>query len=178
MSKNAAGADYLHFTNVAGYPVRLVVVAVEPGDRSTIVRMIRDDKSMWKDPDHEVSRDIASVALPASKKAIYDQFVPMGFPPHVLHRLAKDLRRASVAVQEKTWEQVLPDDIVRWAEVELRAAMVDEPCCDNTRVARMDSPSQMRRFRRQQEHGCCGSFDFERTGPDGNCYLLGFNYGH
>jgi hypothetical protein len=34
-----------------------------------------------------------------------------------------------------------------------------------------------RRFFRSLET-CCGSEEWEETGPDGNVYLLGFNYGH
>lgn len=59
----------------------------------------------------------------------------------------------------------------------------DERCVDNYRMARCSNSAQMRRYRRQQANGCCGSFDevvemwnikkmrFEK-------YLVGCNYGH
>jgi hypothetical protein len=163
-----------HFTN-EGRPVHVVVCHVGPGDRATTVRMIFDDRT-WRDGDRE--RDIARVDIPVSKKAIYEQFASMGFPPHVMHRLAKDLRRQSVFCAAKNWDHVLPPDVVAWADRELREHMADEPCVDNLRVARINSSPQMRRFRRQAASGCCGSATFERTGPDGKKYILGYNYGH
>ena len=77
---------------------------------------------------------------------------------------------------KKSWEDVLPADIVRWAHHEFAAWELD--CMDNTRVALLTSSSQKRRFKKQAEHGCCGSHSEIRTGPDGKKYLLGANYGH
>lgn len=122
--------------------------------------------------------DLAIVELPIDKAQIYNRFTGFEFPPHVMHHLAKDLRRASVEAAAKEWADVLPRRIVDWAHGELSSHAADEPCVDNSRVARVGISSQMRRFRRQEATGCCGSASFERVGPDGNRYILGYNYGH
>ena len=62
-------------------------------------------------------------------------------------------------------------------------AFQDEHCVDNFRAARMWISSQRRRFRRDRENGCCGSYDFvvkrwSFAKMRFDIYLLGFNYGH
>lgn len=90
----------------------------------------------------------------------------------------KRARRLAYEAQAKSWRDVLPEDVRKWATATLNKASKDEACVDNYRVARMNSTSQMRRYRKQKERGCCGSHDFKAVGPDGNRYLMGFNYGH
>jgi hypothetical protein len=78
----------------------------------------------------------------------------------------------------KTWEDVLSTDIVNWAWFKFGKLTVDKDCVDNFRVANMGKSSQMRRYKRQRDKGCCGSFESVEIGPDGDRYLLGFNHGH
>lgn len=92
--------------------------------------------------------------------------------------LWKGVRTRRMYAQAKAWDDVLPDDIVAWANAALFKASEGDDCVDNFRVARVGNTSQQRRYRKQKENGCCGSEDFIATGPDGNRYRLGFNYGH
>lgn len=47
----------------------------------------------------------------------------------------------------------------------------------NIRVARFDSPSQTRRYKRTKRMGCCGFVD-RIVMLDGVKYRIGWNYGH
>lgn len=92
----------------------------------------------------------------------------------------KNLRRARYEMQAKEWEDALPKEIAAWAQNEIARAIEehDADCADNSRAARIGNTGQMRRYRRQKAHGCCGFADWEATGPDGKRYVLGYNYGH
>lgn len=92
--------------------------------------------------------------------------------------LWKCVRTYRMRAQARAWDEVLPDDIVAWANAVLFKASEGDDCVDNFRVARVGNTSQQRRYRQQKENGCCGSEDFIATGPDGNLYRLGYNYGH
>lgn len=78
--------------------------------------------------------------------------------------------------QKKNWDDVLPSNIVRWADCHLHNLGLE--CMDNQRVALLKSPSQMRRFKKQRDRGCCGSYEEVLDGPDGKKYILGANHGH
>jgi len=93
-------------------------------------------------------------------------------------RAYKRLRRLHHELKKKDWDDVLPVEIRRWANTELAKAMDGLDCVDNARVALVGNTGQVRRYNRQRESGCCGSSDFQATGPDGNRYMLGFNFGH
>lgn len=54
---------------------------------------------------------------------------------------------------------------------------LDEPCLDNVRFAASNSRREMRRYRRQQSNGCCGSHD-EEVSICGKKFWIGCNYGH
>lgn len=90
----------------------------------------------------------------------------------------KVLRRTHFEGQAKEWSDVLPPEIVRWASETLDRAAKGLDCVDNYRVARMGNTGQVRRYKRQKDGGCCGFSDTVAVGPDGNKYMLGFNYGH
>lgn len=47
----------------------------------------------------------------------------------------------------------------------------------NIRVARCSSRTEMKRYGRQKEQGCCGFFD-QKFKIGGRYYMIGFNYGH
>jgi hypothetical protein len=56
-------------------------------------------------------------------------------------------------------------------------------CIDNYRAARIWKSSQVRRYLKDRDHGCCGSYDtvvekWNWTKLRYDKYLLGFNYGH
>lgn len=90
----------------------------------------------------------------------------------------KTLKRFRNESKAKEWRDVLPPEIVRWATRTLGEMSEGYSCVDNSRVALMRNTSQMRRYRSQLASGCCGFCDAARVGPDGQKYLLGFNYGH
>lgn len=91
----------------------------------------------------------------------------------------KLLRRVLVAQQAKSWDQVLPREIVRWAEQALTRLEMDCDFVDNRRVALRGNTGQVRRYKAQRARGCCGFHDSEEVCPvDGKTYLLGFNFGH
>lgn len=99
--------------------------------------------------------------------------------PSGAHRaIWKGLKRLQVEAMKKDWEQVLPIPIAAWATRRLqdKAEEVRADYVDSFRVARVDSPSQKRRFAKYRS--CCGSHEWKETGPDGKVYLFGFNYGH
>lgn len=77
----------------------------------------------------------------------------------------------------KTWEDRYSPRIVGWV-YEIINAEVNDNCIDNIRCARVGDGKQVKKYYRQQEHGCCGSYDVVRRGPDGKRYLIGCNYGH
>lgn len=93
-------------------------------------------------------------------------------------RAYKALRRQHVDARRREWEDVLPDNIGRWALGVIRREAAGESCVDNARVALMSNTAQMRRYRAQKAAGCCGFYDAVHVGPDGHRYLIGFNYGH
>jgi hypothetical protein len=78
---------------------------------------------------------------------------------------------------DKPWHEVLPPRVVAWARERLRTRNCEESCVDNERVALISSPSQMRRFRKQRDNGCCGSDEWGEV-FEGERYLFGYNYGH
>ena len=118
------------------------------------------NKEYWK----TIQRDIFKLQCSQKKKEL----------------LWKEIKKNRYYIKAKLWEEVLPKHIVTWARDEIHSIITNEECecVDNSRVARMDSPSQMRRFRKQRENGCCESVNRKVIGPDGNYYLIGFNCGH
>jgi len=92
--------------------------------------------------------------------------------------LWKRIKAERMYAQRKTWRQVLPPNIVEWARGVLDEVSKDDDCVDNYRVACARISSQRRRYLRQKASGCCGFRDFTRDGPDGQLYMLGYNYGH
>lgn len=95
-------------------------------------------------------------------------------------QIYKEFRRKYNDGKFKTWKEALNPRIREWAERKLQRAIeeINDPYVDNTRVACMKKNSQMRRYKKQKESGCCGYFDRKYIGPDGKNYLIGFNYGH
>lgn len=49
---------------------------------------------------------------------------------------------------------------------------------DNRRHAKKSDPASVERYNYWANKGCCGIKDFEVTAPDGEVYMIGFNYGH
>lgn len=77
----------------------------------------------------------------------------------------------------KMWDEVLDPHIVKWAYEQLDKLSDGRDCVDNYRAAKFGNTSQMRRYKRYLNSGCCGFFDTIVDGPGGK-YILGFNYGH
>lgn len=48
---------------------------------------------------------------------------------------------------------------------------------DNFRVAKKDSPEDVKQYKALRKKGCCGFFD-EELEIEGETYLVGFNFGH
>ena len=96
---------------------------------------------------------------------------------HVFWVAARDaVAAARCASRKKSWEDVLPSNIVRWAHSYFDRLELE--CMDNRRVALLKSSSQMRRFKKQRDEGCCGSHEEVLDGPDGRKYILGCNHSH
>lgn len=93
-------------------------------------------------------------------------------------RAYKILRQGMADELRKGWDDVLPKSIVEWAKVALETEQHGRDFCDNARVAKIGNTAQIRRYKRQKARGCCGFCDWIAVGPDGNRYVLGFNYGH
>lgn len=55
---------------------------------------------------------------------------------------------------------------------------VDDPCTDNIRFANIRKSSQMRRYKRKFNQGCCGFEDRIVTHPEFGTFKIGCNYGH
>lgn len=90
--------------------------------------------------------------------------------------LIKAIRREKFILEEKEYHQVLPKEIVSWAEDLLNSLSKEYSCVDSYRVANIKKSSQVKRFKRNRS--CCGSYEEIFAGPDGNKYILGFNHGH
>lgn len=85
-------------------------------------------------------------------------------------------------LEPKSWEETMTKEEVQWLRREM-AYIVNDPCKDNFRAARMWTSSQMRRFRKQESHGCCGSANKVVRNPNPiipgkDMYIIGCNYGH
>lgn len=80
----------------------------------------------------------------------------------------------------KSWRDVLAPDVVWWCERQLQSMWNTGAysCVDNVRVGVGGWSSTMRRYRKQQEMGCCGFVDVVIIGPGGRHYFIGFNHGH
>lgn len=78
------------------------------------------------------------------------------------------------------------EEIASWLSVELWKLCEEESFSsrykygnsDNYRVARLGDKEQLKQYGRQYNNGCCDFYDEVHTGPDGNRYYIGFNYGH
>ena len=92
--------------------------------------------------------------------------------------LWKQIKERRMLEQARRWYDVLPPEIVKWARDVIDKHSAEDDCVDNYRVACTRNKSQMRRYRSQKSHGCCGFADWSEVGPDGQKYLLGYNYGH
>lgn len=71
----------------------------------------------------------------------------------------------------------VPDEDIEEVAVEFvyQLDKANEECCDNYRVY----PEHMSdEFNEVASQGCCGSHDWTFKAPNGNVYLMGFNYGH
>lgn len=98
--------------------------------------------------------------------------------------LKKFYKRIKFELKKRTWEEVLSKKEVKWVKEQFarKLSSNDFDCCDNFRAAKIRSASQMRRFTKQRNEGCCGSYEWValRWGIFSfpTKYLLGFNYGH
>lgn len=123
---------------------------------------------------------VASRTPPRSFKAM----LFARFPSHVARHLYDRLRAARHReIQERGWEQYFDGDELRWLERKLASLEKESGVSfvDNRRVAQKNKPRQVRRYKKQQADGCCGSFDTEVTRltlRGLKTYLIGFNYGH
>ena len=140
---------------------------------------------LWRDEKHsfispEMSIELGPVDLKLSTSdnmRALSHLRSTGRAMHVFWVAARDaIAAVRCASRKKTWEDVLPSNIVRWADCHLHNLGLE--CMDNQRVALLKSPSQMRRFKKQRDKGCCGSYEEVLDGPDGKKYILGCNHGH
>jgi hypothetical protein len=113
-------------------------------------------------------------------KELYAKIHGLNIPEHNVREIIKEVKRIKNELKVKGWKNILPLNIVDWANNEFRKIIETEDLeyVDNYRVADIKKSSQVRRYKKQKENGCCGYFDTKLTGPDGRVYLLGCNYGH
>jgi len=71
-------------------------------------------------------------------------------------------------------------EIFEWANNEISDHIKYYDYCytDNYRMADIGEPDQLEAYEEARLSGCCGEGEFQRTGPDGKTYMLGFNWGH
>lgn len=81
----------------------------------------------------------------------------------------------------------MTDEEVQWCLSQIYyiigTTFKDEDCIDNFRAAKCGISSQMRRFKRDERRGCCGSHNeivYKYNGPFAKptTFIIGFNYGH
>jgi hypothetical protein len=163
-------------TYVACNSIELRVVHLEPGDGSAwrwkqtwLRRTLSDDVVLSVDTSSEDKNYWRSI-----RKFLLWLFAGKPFALVCY----KKFRREHHESKRKEWDTVLPGKIVRWASNEIQREAKGLSCVDNARVARVGNTAQMRRYRMQKKHGCCGFADWQALGPDGEVYVLGFNFGH
>jgi hypothetical protein len=74
----------------------------------------------------------------------------------------------------------MPKEIREWCYNEIKdyVTYYDVEYPDNFRYADIGEPDQLEAYEEARLSGCCGEGEFQRTGPDGKTYMLGFNWGH
>lgn len=78
----------------------------------------------------------------------------------------------------KSYDDRYPKHIVQWAFNRINKE-IDDLCKDNFRIARLGDRKAIKRYRQQQDNGCCGFFDIICMCPwDLKKYKIGCNYGH
>jgi hypothetical protein len=87
----------------------------------------------------------------------------------------------SIHMDERMNELGVPEIDRAWLQAKIEALYdeIDDPCCDNSRVALEGDLEQERAYDDLRVEGCCGSVDVRFEGsPSSTVYLYGFNYGH
>lgn len=103
------------------------------------------------------------------------------FKSHIAHALYKSLRQERMeALAKPTYEEYISDPrVIRWLTERLNEEARKYSCVDNFRAANIRRKSQVRRYKKARDNGCCGAFEKEVwCTVDGNRYIIGFNYGH
>ncbi len=84
---------------------------------------------------------------------------------------------------DNDWEKRLSPEEASWCLRQIELYCEGLYCVDSIRAAKIWKSSQMRRFRRIESSGCCGSTNFvakrwnDRHSRQ-DIYLLGFNHSH
>jgi hypothetical protein len=121
--------------------------------------------------------------LPGLSKAEwqdYKQFLRQRVPLHIARHLYEAARQERY-FQATThhWEDFFSPMEIRWLKKQFRDLTWDLDFVDNYRVADKAKRNQVRRYKKWQARGCCGSVDVERfCWFNLRTYLLGCNYGH
>lgn len=100
---------------------------------------------------------------------------------HEWEQLCKKLKDDLYEHRFKSWDDAIDPEIVKWLYKTINDHVItnDDTCNDNYRAACKSVSSQMRRYKRDRDTGCCGYYDKVVTCPiDNEEYLIGFNYGH
>jgi hypothetical protein len=129
----------------------------------------------------ECFRGMGFVAGKTPPRGFRDVIFGAGLPSHVARHIYDVARRRHAdEIRDLGWERYF-DDFASPTLAELREVLAElktgRDFIDNERVAEKGKPRQMRRYRRQQAHGCCGRFDVE-VKLHGRTFLMGFNHGH
>ncbi len=73
-----------------------------------------------------------------------------------------------------------PNEVSSWlySEINKMKKEINDPCLDNVRFASIKSSSQMKRYNRLKNAGCCGFRDKLITHEIYGSFMIGCNYGH
>lgn len=104
-------------------------------------------------------------------------------PPQIEVKLDVKKPRGPSTPPDNDWETRLTAEEAAWCFDQMTRHSEGLYCVDNHRAAKIWKSSQMRRFRRLESYGCCGSTNFvaKRWNSETNrydIYLLGYNHGH
>lgn len=109
------------------------------------------------------------------KKDLYSKY-----PENIARYLFKFLRgERYYQVISFYWRDQFTKLELVWLDDQIDKLINNLECVDNIRVADSSRKKQVRRYKKQQQLGCCGSLDTAKyCSTNGKTYLIGCNYGH
>lgn len=85
-------------------------------------------------------------------------------------------------MSDDAYPRSMTPEIRQWCQDQIEAYIKENEwyhdCPDNFRYAEIGNEEQLAWYEDVRKTGCCGEEEFQREGPDGKTYMLGFNHGH